>query len=133
MPSRYNIAFFVCQDGECPVQSYIFDGANETDLLVLIGVIQRLAHVGQLLIETNMAKKLQGHKPICELRKGRHRIFYAYDKQLNRFVMLSAFLKSTQKTPASEIRQAEKYWREYLVYKKVLEFDIPLDFDLAHL
>lgn len=133
MPSRHKIAFFVRQNDECPVQDYLFDGKNETDYEIIIGAMQYLAQVGEAIFETKMAKKFNDHKPLCELRKNRHRIFFAEDKTLNRYVMLFADIKETQKTPAENFELGEKYWAEYVKYKKAQEFDIPLDYNLANL
>ena len=131
MPSSYTIALYIDQDDYCPVFEYMFDGTNETDLDVIIGVIQRLAHVGQALLDTKMAERLEG--PICELRKGRHRIMYAEDQRKNGFILLSAFMKASQKTPPAEINKAQRYWQEYLRTGKCQTYDIPLDFDLLNL
>lgn len=125
MPSRYLIAFYERQDGSCPVEDFMFADKNETDLIVMINVIQYLAFVGQELMDTNMAKRIDG--PICELIKDRHRILYAEDKSRNGFIMLSAFLKETQKTPPEEIVRANRYWQDYQKQRKAKEFDIPLD------
>ncbi len=129
MPHRYRIALFVRQNGECPVEDYLFDGKNETDLTVLISAIQRLARVGQELLGTNIAKEMRDYKPICELRKDRHRIFYAYDKPSNRFILLSAFLKQTQTTPMKELEQARNYWFEYQRHRHIKPIEhFPLDY-----
>lgn len=134
MPSKHNIAFYVHHNGSCPVEDYLFDGKNETDFDIIINAIQYLALTGEVVFETKkMAKKFYDHEPICELRKARHRIFFAKDKELNRYVMLAAFFKKTDKTPPEELAQAEKYWTEYAKLKKAKEFDILLDYDLANL
>lgn len=133
MPSRYKIAFFIRHNGECPVEDYLFASTNEKDFEVLISAMQTLAQVGQALLDTNMAKDLTGYKPICELVKDRHRIFYAEDKATNRFIMLSAFLKRTNSTPVKELELAKTYWNEYQKNKSAKDLDIPLDYDLANL
>lgn len=109
------------EEGLMPVQEYLFAGKGEKDLSVLINVIQRLAHVGQDLLDTNMAKHIDD--PIYELRKDHHRILYAQDG--DRFVLLSAFLKQTQKTPVKEIRLAEKWFNQYLEKKGYFELHFP--------
>ncbi len=124
MPKRWPIAFFVAQDDTCPVFEYMFDGKNEKDLSTIINVIQRLSRVGNDLIDTNMAKHIDW--PICELRKDRHRIFYAQDDQ-GIFILLSAFLKETQQTPRNKIEEAKRNYEEYLELKNRMEFDIPYD------
>lgn len=68
-----------------------------------------------------MAKHIDG--PIFELRKDRHRILYCQDGP--RFVLLSAFLKRTQKTPLVEIEQAHKLYKEYLLTKGYFELRFP--------
>lgn len=133
MPSKHKIAFFVLKHGACPVENYLFEDKNLIDYENIIGAMQYLAQVGFAIFDTNMAKQFNDHKPLCELRKDRHRIFYAEDKTLNRYVMLAAFIKKSQKTPPEELAQAEKYWQEYLTYKQAKEFEIPLDFNLANL
>ena len=56
---RFIIGFFVRQDGTKPVEDYLFEGKNQTDLVVLINVIQRLALLGLDLLDTNMASTLK--------------------------------------------------------------------------
>ena len=131
MPSRYLIAFYQRQDGSRPVEDYMAAITHETDYIVIINVIQYLGFVGQKIIDTKMAKRLDG--PICELIKDRHRILYAEDKSCNGFIMLSAFLKRTQKTPAEEIERAKRHWQDYQEHHKTKEFDIPLDEKLLYL
>ena len=121
MQKRWKIAFYEDEDGNYPVQDYLFDGKNETDFIVIFNVIQRLSRTGQYLLDTNMAKRLGGD--LYELRKNRHRIIYAQDG--DRFILLSAFLKKTQKTPPKELIRAKKYLEKYRKTGKCLEFNIP--------
>lgn len=125
MRSRWQIACYKTPTGDVPVVDYMFDGKNETDLAVMIGDIQRLSRVGQMLLETDAAKPIEG--PIFELRPNRHRILYAEDKGNNRFVLLCAFLKSTQKTPIGVIEEAQQYWADYLRTGNCELFTIPFD------
>jgi len=111
IPSLYQIAFYIGQDGSNPVSDYIYGGTNEKDLVAIISVIQRLSLVGQELLNTSMAVRVENQ--IFQLRKGRHRIFYAEDKARRRFVLLCAFMKTTQKTPPEEIKKAEHNWDDY--------------------
>jgi phage-related protein len=129
MPSKHNIAFYIHHNNTCPVQDYLFDGGDETKVNIIINAMEYLAMVGDTLFDTNMAKKFYDHEPICELIKDRHRIFFAKDKPLNRYVILAAFVKKTQKTPPDELAQAEKYWAEYVKFKKVQKFDITHNYD----
>lgn len=125
MRRRWQIACFKDSQGNVPVVEYMFADTNLTDLEVMIAVIQRLGRVGQELIDTDMAKHIDG--PLFELRKDRHRIFYAEDKTKGRFVLLSAFLKETQKTPPEQIEQAITNWQEYLKTGNCDVFEVPFD------
>ncbi len=125
MHSRWQIACYKDPTGSLPVIEYMFADKNETDLDVMIGDIQRLSRVGQILVETNAAKHIDG--PIFELRPNRHRIMYAEDKSNNRFVLLSAFLKATQKTPLEEIEKAHRNWADYLRTGNCEVFRLPID------
>jgi len=133
MHDRHKIVFFVRQNNDCPVQNYLFDDNDLTRFEIIINAMQYLALVGSAIFDTKMATQFNDHKPLCELRKDRHRIFFAEDKILNHYIMLAAFIKKSQKTPPEELAQAERYWQEYLKYKRVNEFEIPLDIDLANL
>jgi len=102
---------------------YIFAGKNQKDISVLINAIQRLARVGQDLLDTKTAKHLGDN--IYELRKDRHRILYAPYQQ--GFALLSAFLKKSQKTPPEEIRTAIQRYEQILEHNTVVPLKIPLD------
>ena len=51
-------------------------------------------------------------KEIWELRPLRDRILFA-SLYNNKFVLLSVFMKKTQKTPKKEIRKAKKFLEDY--------------------
>ena len=55
-------------------------------------------------------KHIEGE--IWELRPLRDRILFAY-YQDNKFILLSQFIKKTQKTPKCEIERAKRYLRDY--------------------
>jgi len=110
MPSKYKIEFYQDADGRFPVKDYIFEGNDEKKVALLIAVIQRLEEVGPELRTTDMDKLIDS--PIGELRKDRHRILYGRDG--NNYVLLTAFLKRTQKTPQGQIELAKKRFEEYL-------------------
>lgn len=131
MPSRYLIAFYQRQDGSCPLDDYMLSITNDDEYITVINVIQYLGFVGQVIIDTKMANRIDG--PICELRKNRHRIMYAEDKSRNGFIMLSAFLKETRKTPQEEIEKAHRHWQDYQMYHRSRVMDIPLDEKLLNL
>ena len=126
MRSQFNIVLFVDRNDKNPVLDYILqDGRTETDLAILIGAIQRLSRIGQSVIDTKMAKRIKGYD-FFELRKDRHRIMYAQDKQC--FVLLSAFLKESENTPLEQLDRAKKNWEEYQRLGKCQPYKIPSDF-----
>jgi phage-related protein len=122
--NRYQIVLFIGQDDSNPIFDYIYDDKNDKDLIVIINVIQSLSKVGQDLLDTDMAKPLGG--PIFELRKDRHRITYAQDK--DRFVLLSAFLKKSEKTPPKEKALALERYEEYCRFGKCQVMKFAVDF-----
>jgi phage-related protein len=123
MPNRYQIALFIEQDDNNPVAEYIAAQTNEKDVILIVNVIESLARVGQELLDTDMAKPLGG--PIFELRKDRHRITYAPDK--DRFILLSGFLKKTKKTPPEERALALRRYEEYCHFRKCQVMKIAVD------
>jgi phage-related protein len=125
MRSRWQIAFYKDPSGSMPVMEYMFTNTNEKDLDVMIGDIQRLSRAGQTLVETKAVNHIDG--PIFELRPNRHRIMYAEDKPNSRFVLLSAFLKATQKTPPIEIEKAHRNWADYLRTGNCEVFRLPVE------
>lgn len=110
MPSKYKIEFYQAADGSFPVQDYICEGNDEKKVSLLIAVIQRLEAVGPELRATDMDKLIEG--PIGELRKDRHRILYG--RNGNTYVLLTAFLKRTPKTPKEQKELAKKRFEEHL-------------------
>lgn len=110
MPSKWKVEFYEDAEGYNPVQEYIFEGNDEKHVALLINVLQRLQVLGPDLQGTDMDKLIAG--PIRELRKDRHRILYR--RHGNTFVLLSAFLKRTDKTPLEQINLAKQRFEEYL-------------------
>jgi phage-related protein len=123
--SRWQIACFRDAAGRQPVVDYISTLTNLDDLQLIFHVLQRLSRVGLDLIDTKMAKHIDG--PIFELRKDRHRIMFARDTQRNRFVLLSTFYKDTQKTPWEEIERAHTNWNDYLNTGSCEVYAVPFD------
>jgi len=75
----------------------------------LINVIQRLQLLGPDIQGTDMDKLIEG--PLRELRKDRHRILYG--RYGNHFVLLTAFMKKTDKTPPEQINLAKQRFEEH--------------------
>lgn len=114
MPRQWSIVFYQDAEGRTPVQDYMFEGNDEGRVALLINVMQRLQALGPDLQGTNMDKLIEGS--IRELRKDRHRILYGRDG--NCFVLLSAFMKRTTKTPPEEIDLARQRFEAYLQNKQ---------------
>lgn len=57
---------------------------------------------------------------IWELRPLRDRILFAYFDN-NEFILLSIFMKKTQKTPKSEIQKAKRILKDYIDRRREYE------------
>lgn len=79
-----------------------------------ISMYLQLLQNNGLSLEENYIKNLE--KDIWELRPIRDRILFA--KYGNDFVLLSVFVKKTQKTPKNEIRKAKKHFENYKKMKE---------------
>lgn len=122
---RWQIACFRDAAGHQPVADYISALTNLDDLELIFHALQCLSRVGLDLVDTKMAKHIDG--PIFELRKDRHRIMFAGDGERNRFILLSTFYKNTQKTPWEEIDRAYAYWHDYLNTGRCEIYAVPFD------
>ena len=124
-PKRWQIACFRDASGRQPVMDYLFALTSLDDMQLICRVVQRLSYVGLGLMDTKMAKHIEG--PIFELRKDRHRIMFARDVERCRFVLLSTFYKNTYHTPLDEIEKAQRYWSDYLKTGSCEVFAVLLD------
>lgn len=122
MRSRWGICSYQSKEGNFPVEDYIAEGNDEKKFALLINVIESLAINGLDLMETSMCKQLT--KDLWELRKDRHRIIFCKDGDI--FVLLTGFLKRTQKTPKSEIDIAylrmDHYYTNKQTQQKLMKF-----------
>ena len=112
----YEIIFCRDKKRENEVEEYLkeLQRRNDKDSRIktnkIIGYINLLSKHGINLGEPYI-KHLK--KDIWELRPIRDRILFAYLKN-NKIVILTIFIKQTQKTPEREIERAEKYLRDFL-------------------
>ncbi|MBQ7573537.1 MAG: type II toxin-antitoxin system RelE/ParE family toxin [Clostridia bacterium] len=111
----YSIHFYKDKNGKEPLKEYLAELGKKTDKNSRINFnkireyIKILSEYGTKAGEP-FVKHLSGE--IWELRPIRNRIlFFAYDG--NRFILLSHFVKKTQKTPKHEIEKAKNLIREY--------------------
>ncbi|MBR0427910.1 MAG: type II toxin-antitoxin system RelE/ParE family toxin [Clostridia bacterium] len=111
----YDIDFYEDIHGNSEVYEYIqqlrqnLNKKNKQKLKKIDMYIDLLAQEGLKLKEPYI-KKLD--KEIWELRPLRDRILFASWCN-NRFVLLSVFMKQTQKTPKKEIEKAMRYLEDY--------------------
>lgn len=111
----YDIEFYEDKNGESEVYEYIRrlrknnTKENKQKLKKIYMYVELLAEHGLFLKEPYI-KKLD--KEIWELRPIRDRILFAswYN---NKFILLSVFLKQTQKTPQREIEKAKRFLEDY--------------------
>lgn len=111
----YEIEFYEDIHGKSEVYEYIqhlqnnFNKENKQKLKKIYMYIDLLSQEGLKLTEPYI-KKID--KEIWELRPLRDRILFSswYN---NKFILLSVFMKQTQKTPRREIEKARKLLEDY--------------------
>lgn len=113
---EWRVEFLRRTNGSVPVQEYLETLEEKYQAKIVANIELLRARSGRLY--EPYAKHIRG--PLWELRVdfGRlaTRIFYflASDKKI---LLLHAFMKKTEKTPAREVETAEKYYYEYLQQK----------------
>ena len=112
----YSINFYRDKDGNEPIIEYLKklrkrnDKNSRINLNKINDYIEALSKYGTYLGEPYI-KHLDGE--IWELRPLKNRImFFAYDGK--QFVLLSHFIKKTQKTHKREIDKAKRLMKDYL-------------------
>ena len=112
----YSIRFYKDKLGREPLKEYFQELGCKTDKNSRINInkirdyLKALSEHG-FKLGAPYIKHLDGE--IWELRPIRNRIlFFAYDGK--EFILLSHFLKTTQKTPKREIEKAKALMRDYI-------------------
>lgn len=112
----YSINFYRDKDGNEPIIEYLKklrkrnDKNSRINLNKINDYIEALSKYGTYLGEPYI-KHFDGE--IWELRPLKNRImFFGYDGK--QFVLLSHFIKKTQKTPKREIDKAKRLMKDYL-------------------
>ena len=111
----YDIEFYEDKNGKSEVYEYIKElkknnsKENKQTVKKIDLYIDLLSEYGFSLTEPYI-KKLDGE--IWELRPLRDRILFASWCN-NKFILLSVFMKQTQKTPQREIEKAKKLLEDY--------------------
>ena len=111
----YSVEFYKDKDGNEPVKEYISSLASKNDkdsrinLNKIRDYIKTLSEYGTRAGEPYV-KHIEGE--IWELRPLRNRIlFFGYDG--NKIILLSHFIKKTQKTPQREIDKAKRLMKDH--------------------
>lgn len=111
----YSVKFYKDKNGKEPLKEYLQELGSRTDKNSRINFnkirdyIQTLSLYGTRAGEL-FVKHIDGE--IWELRPLRNRIlFFAYDGE--QIILLSHFIKKTQKTPKREIEKAQNLMNEY--------------------
>lgn len=111
----YKVVIYEDENGRSDIKDYIksLQKENNKDSNIkfnkIVSYIRMLKQKG-LSIGRPYVKFIDGE--IWELRPLRDRILFAYCKD-NNFVLLSVFMKQTQKTPRREIEKAKKRLENY--------------------
>ena len=111
----YKIIFYTDTNGKSEIQEYITNLRKKTNKDSKIKLNKITAYVNQLsknglIIGEPYIKHLEDE--IWELRPLRDRIIFA-NCDINEFILLSHFVKKTQKTPRKEIERAKKILMEF--------------------
>ncbi len=103
----YEIKFYEDKNGRSEVYEYIKNLTNNKSKDNRIRLKKIKAYIS---LSEPYIKKID--KEIWELRPLRDRILFA-SLYNNKFILLSIFMKKTQKTPKKEIRKAKKFLEDY--------------------
>lgn len=112
----YSVKFYKDKDGNEPVKEFLRELGEKTDKNSRVNFNKIRDYIKVLGMYGTRAgepfvKHLSGD--IWELRPLRNRIlFFGYDGR--QFILLSHFIKKTQKTPQREIEAAEKLMKDYI-------------------
>lgn len=114
----YDIIFYEDKNGYSEVRSllHVMEKDGRTNKESRINLSKIVAHIDKLRESgTRVGEKVTKHLDgeIWELRPLKNRILYAYYDN-NRFIILTHFVKKTQKTPKREIERAKRYLRDYI-------------------
>lgn len=112
----YEIKIYQDQNGRSEIEEYLKSLSIRKDKTSRIKYSKIIAYIRLLKQEgTRIGKPYVKHlmDDIWELRPLRDRILFAYYKD-KEFVLLSVFIKRTQKTPRNEIIKAKKLLKDFL-------------------
>jgi len=108
---RWQVVYYQDRRGRRPVREFL-DGLSAADRARVRNVLRLLCEFG-VLLQMPHARPLSGHRGLWELRAGAIRLFY-FAHTGRQLVILHAFRKKSQRTPAREIAIAERRMIEIL-------------------
>lgn len=119
----YNVIFYEDRRGRSEVKEYLTKLHKKKDKESKIKLSKITAYLNMLTkrgcdIGEPYIKHLEDE--IWELRPLRDKILFAYFDN-NEFILLSVFMKKTQKTPKSEIQKAKRNLKNYMDRRKEYE------------
>lgn len=120
--NKWRVLATCTERGGCPLLEFLagLEGNLAKDRRRMLKLLERISHQGPPR-NTEISRSLT--PAIWELRQGRLRVLWFYD--LDRLIVVShGFVKKSQKTPAKQIRQAERSRQQYLWARKRGELDI---------
>lgn len=112
----HQVVFYKDKNGKSEIEEYLLrlqkqkNKANRIKLNKIIAYIDMLEKYG-ISIGEPYIKHIDDY--IWELRPLRDRILFAYWNH-NKFILLSVFMKQTQKTPQREIEKAKRNLKDFL-------------------
>lgn len=114
------INFYHLENGDCPVQDYLDSMANKQveKVFFVLDLIENIE-----IVPSKFFKKLEATDDIWEVRiqYGNNIFRFLGFLDGNDLVILNhAFTKKTQKTPAKEIKIAERRKKEYFTIRRSL-------------
>ena len=113
----YGVTFYKRDNGVCPVKSFIHDmdqtSDNQTQLEQILLYVKKLEEFGMNINQRftrEAVKKIEND--LYELRPLKVRIFFTIVN--NKYVLLHAYRKKSQKAPKQEIANARKELKDYM-------------------
>lgn len=112
----YDVIFYKDKNGKSDIEEYLQKLYMKNDKNSKIKLNKITAYIDQLSkYGTNIGMPYIKHlkDDIWELRPIRDRILFGYFDN-NKFILLTIFMKQTQKTPKKEIEKAQKRLDEFI-------------------
>ena len=111
----YSAVFHRRPNGAIPYEEYVrsvYHAGQKTEAARIRALLERLQQEGsQRLAARQWAEKMND---VWQLRAGRHRIFYFWHSEAQRYVILHGFRKTSRRTPRLELERAETLRTEHL-------------------